>query len=169
MADENPASYGEYTVRDLLQLGMAALKKRKVREAAEMFYEVCQRFTQNGERVPPTALSLYALALAHQSRLKEAIDTGRQALKRDPQNATTRLHMARIYLLADSRRRAVDELQKGLSISPKNPDLLALQQELGARRKPVIGFLSRNNPINVKLGRARASLRRPSAKKSAKS
>ncbi len=164
MADEILDSYTEYTVRDLLQLGMSALKKKKVREATLMLFEVCERFTRSGERVPPMALSLYALALAHQSRLKEAIDTCRQALKRDPQNATTRLHMARIYILADSRRRAVDELHKGLSISPKHPDLLALEKELGARRKPVISFLSRDNPLNVKLGRARAQLKKSPAK-----
>ena len=129
-----------------------------------MLYEVCERFSRNGERVPSTALSLYSLTLAHQNRLKEAIDTCRLAIKRDPGNATARLHMAKIYLLADSRRRAVDELQKGLAASPKNPELLALQRELGTRRKPVIGFLSRNNPLNVKLGKARAQLKKQPAR-----
>ena len=164
MADEIQDSYAEYTVRDLLQLGLTALKSKKINAATGMLFEVCERFTRNGERVPPMALSLYALALAHQSRIKEAIDTCRMALKRDPQNPTTRLHMARIYLFADSRRRAVDELHKGLAIAPKNPDLLALQRELGRRRKPVIGFLARDNPLNVKLGRARAQLKKQSAR-----
>jgi tetratricopeptide (TPR) repeat protein len=164
MADEGVESYAEFTVRDLLQLGLSALKSKRIREASGMLFEVCERFTRSGERVPTTALSLYALALAHQNRMKEAIDTCRLALERDPANVTTRLHMARIYLLADSRRRAVDELQKGLTISPKNQDLLALERELGARRNPVIGFLSRDNLLNVKLGRARAQIRKAPAK-----
>src|SRR5258706_11218059 len=113
MADEIHDSYAEYTVRDLLQLGLTALKSKRVGDGTGMLFEVCERFTRSGERVPPMALSLYALALAHQHRLKEAIDPCRLALKRDPRNPVSRLHMARIYLLADSRRRAVDELLKG--------------------------------------------------------
>jgi tetratricopeptide (TPR) repeat protein len=160
MADENQALYAKYTAQDLLQLGRTALKFKRIREANVMLFEVCERFRRSGERVPPMVLSLYSLALAHQNRMKEAIDACRLALQRDPQNSTIRLHMARIYLLADSRRRAVDEFQKGLAISPNDLDLLALQKELGARRKPVIAFLSRGNPINAKLGRVRAQLKR---------
>ncbi|MGH9442910.1 MAG: tetratricopeptide repeat protein [Thermoanaerobaculia bacterium] len=164
MADESTDLYAEFTVRDLLKLGLAALKAKRVPEASAMLFEVCERFTRNGERVPPTALSLYALTLAHQNRMKDAIDTCRLALRRDPDNATSRLHMARIYLLADSRRRAVEEMQKGLAITPRHPELLALQKELGDRRKPVIGFLARQNPLNVKLGKARSQARKNPAK-----
>lgn len=167
MADESPNLYDEYTVRDLLKLGMNALKSKRIAEASGMLFAVCERFTRNGERVPPPALSLYALTLAHQNRMKDAIDTCRLAVRREPDNAVIRLHMARIYLLADSRRRAYEELQKGLAISPRNPDLHAFHNELGARRKPVIGMLSRSNPINVKLGKAR-SQRKATPARSAK-
>jgi predicted Zn-dependent protease len=129
-----------------------------------MLFEVCERFTRSGERVPPTALSLYALTLAYQNRMKDAIDTCRIALRREPDNATARLHMARIYLLADSRRRAFDELQKGLALSPRNQELLALHRELGQRRRPVLGILSRDNPLNVKLGKARSQIRKAPSK-----
>lgn len=160
MADESKDPYAEFTARDLLKLGLAALKAKRIPEASGMLFEVCERFARNGERVPPTALSLYALSLAYQNRMKDAIDTCRLALRREPDNATSRLHMARIYLLADSRRRAFDELQKGLALSPKNADLLSLQKELGARRKPVIALLARENPLNVKLGKARSQIRK---------
>ena len=164
MADESKDLYAEFTVRDLLKLGLAALRAKRIPEASGMLFEVCERFTRNGERVPPTALSLYALTLAYQNRMKDAIDTCRLALRRDPDNPTSRFHMARIYLLADSRRRAFEELQKGLAMSPKNADLLALQKELGARRKPVIALLSRDNPINVKLGKARSQIKKAPSK-----
>lgn len=147
-------------MRDLLKLGLAALKAKRVEEASGMLFEVCERFTRNGERVPPTALSLYALTLAYQNRMKDAIDTCRLALRREPGNATARLHMARIYLLAESRRRAFEELQKGLALSPRNQELLALHRELGQRRKPVIAILSRGNPLNIKLGKARAQVKK---------
>jgi tetratricopeptide (TPR) repeat protein len=160
MVDENRILFSEYTVWDLLQLGLTALNSKNIRQAHVMLFEVCERFRCSGECVPPIALSLYSLALAHQNRMTEAIDTCRLALKGDPQNPTTRLHMARIYLLANSRRRAFDEFQKGLLLSPESPDLLALQKEFGVRRKPVIGFLSRENPVNAKLGRMRTQLKK---------
>lgn len=154
MAGPRSAEYSAYSVRDLLKIGMNSLQKGKIDEASDIFMEVCDRFTEAGESVPSTALSLYALCLAHQKKLKEAIDTCRLAVRKAPGNATCRLHLAKIYLLADSRRRAVEELQKGLTISPKHVDLLEFQKELGIRKRPVIAFLPRGNPVNVRLGKA---------------
>jgi hypothetical protein len=64
--------------------------------------------------------------------------------------------MAKIYLLAESRRKAYEELERGLALAPSHPDLKRLQRDMGVRQRPVIGFLSRDNPLNVKLGKARA-------------
>jgi tetratricopeptide (TPR) repeat protein len=154
MSGPKSALYSAYSVRDLLKIGMSSLQNGKVNEAADIFMEVCDRFTEAGESVPSTALSLYALCLGHQKKLKEAIDTCRLAVRKAPVNATCRLHMAKIYMMADSRRRAVEELEKGLKISPKHVELLEFQKEMGIRKRPVIGFLPRDNPVNVKLGRA---------------
>ena len=138
------------------------MNANRVEAATTAIFTVCERYSAADEPVPPTVLSLYALCLARQGKRKEAVDTCRMALKREPRNPTCRLHMARIYLLANARRKAFEELERGLSFSPENQDLRRFEAEMGKRKPPVLGFLSRDNPINVKLGKARAGKRRPS-------
>ncbi len=155
MPDE-PRDLSHYSARDLLQKGTAFLDANRLDDAALMLFTLCERFSAADEIVPPHVLSLYALCLARQGKRKEAIDMGRTALKRGGRSALCRLHMARIYLLAESRRKAVEELERGLSFAPNHPDLKRLQREIGVRQRPVIAFLSRDNPLNVKLGKVRA-------------
>jgi hypothetical protein len=153
---DEPRDFSHYSARDLLQKGTAYLDANRIDDAVLMLFTLCERFSAADEPVPPHLLSLYALSLARQGKRKEAIDIGRTALKRGGRSALCRLHMAKIYLLAESRRKAFEELERGLTMAPKHPDLVRLQREMGVRQPPVIGFLSRDNPINVKLGRARA-------------
>ena len=153
----DPADLPNYSARELLQKGTAFLDAHRVDDATLMLFTLCERFSAADEPVPPHVLSLYALCLARQGKRKEAIDTCRTALKRGARSAICRLHMAKIYFLADSRRKAFEELERGLALAPNHPDLMRFQREIGVRQAPVIGFLSRDNPLNVKLGKARAA------------
>ena len=67
----------------------------------------------------------------------------------------TYLCLARTLLLVNKRTRALGILNRGLALVPDHPDLLALRVDLGVRRPPVVPFLSRSNPLNHWLGRAR--------------
>ena len=153
----DPSELPQLSARELLQKGTAVLEAGRVDDASLMIFTLCERFAAADESVPPHVLSLYALCLARQGKRKEAVDTARTALRRGSKNALCRLHMAKIYLLADSRRKAIEEVEQGLIHSPNHPDLRRLRRELGIRQRPVIGFLSRDNPLNVKLGKARAA------------
>ncbi|HET7453129.1 MAG TPA: hypothetical protein VFL12_10330 [Thermoanaerobaculia bacterium] len=153
---EDASELSQYSARELLNRGTAYLDANRAEDAAVLLYTLCERFSAAGETVPPHVLTLYALCIARQGKRKEAIDMCRSALKRGTRNALCHLHMAKIYLLADSRRKAFEALEKGLVLSPRHPDLMRLQREMGVRQRPVIGFLSRDNPLNVRLGRARA-------------
>lgn len=157
---EDASELSQYSARELLNRGTAYLDANRPEDAAVLLYTLCERFSAAGETVPPHVLSLYALSLARQGKRKEAIDTCRSALKRGARNALCHLHMAKIYLLADSRRKAFEALARGLVLAPRHPDLLRLQREMGVRQRPVIGFLSRDNPLNVRLGRVRAQKKR---------
>lgn len=157
---QDPAELAKYSARELLQRGTAFLNANRIDEATLALYTLCERFTNADETVPPHVLAIYATCLARQGKRKEAVEMCRLAVKRDPRSATCRLHMARIYLLSESRRKAVEELERGLSLSPDHSELLKLQREMGKRQPPVIGFLDRNNPLNVRLGKARSSKRK---------
>jgi len=57
----------------------------------------------------------------------------------------------------------VRSIADGLKIEPDNEQLLKLQHEIGFRKRPVLSFLSRSNPINTLLGRIRHFVKPPRA------
>lgn len=65
------------------------------------------------------------------------------------------LNQARVELSLGHRQRAVRALSRGLELAPHDPALLAARETMGWRRRPVLPFLSRRNPLNVWLGKLR--------------
>jgi hypothetical protein len=47
----------------------------------------------------------------------------------------------------------VESLNAGLRLEPNNAQLNRIFDRIGRRRPPVVPFLSRDNPLNVWLGR----------------
>lgn len=96
----------------------------------------------------------YGMAL-REKRISEGIKLCRYALKQEFYQVDNYVNLARTYLLGNRRGAAYNTIEKGLKIDANHPDLHALHQELGARRPPVLSFLSRSNPFNQLLGRLR--------------
>lgn len=65
------------------------------------------------------------------------------------------LNQARAHLALGQRERAVRALARGLERDPEHAGLLATQESMGWRRRPVLPFLSRDNPLNRWLGKLR--------------
>ncbi|MHB8418137.1 MAG: tetratricopeptide repeat protein [Myxococcales bacterium] len=65
------------------------------------------------------------------------------------------LNLGRAFSALGYRDRAVRAFQKGLDLAPEHPGLREEMEKLGVRRKPIIGFLDRRNPVNRMLGRLR--------------
>jgi len=100
----------------------------------------------------------YGIAL-RQQRLSEGLKLCQHAVKMEFYQAENYLNLARTQMLADHRRAAVRAVADGLKIEPDNQQLLELQHELGLRKRPILSFLSRSNPINALLGRLRHLVR----------
>jgi hypothetical protein len=96
----------------------------------------------------------YGIAL-RQQRLSEGLKLCQHAVKMEFYQAENFLNLARTLVLGGHRRAAVRALADGLKVEPDNEQLLELQHELGRRKRPVLSFLSRSNPINSLLGRIR--------------
>jgi tetratricopeptide (TPR) repeat protein len=158
MPQDGAPKYELLADNDLARQALAAWKLERFPEAVALLLCLCERYTERSEPIPAAPLAFYAACLARVGRLKEAVDTCRLAAKRDSRNPIVQLNLARVYLAAGSRRRALEALNRGLDGAPKNPDLRALEVEMGQRHRPVIGFLSRDNPVNIALGRARYRL-----------
>lgn len=62
------------------------------------------------------------------------------------------LNLGRAYLKGNRKPEAIRAFQKGLKSDPENKDLLWEIQKLGSRKKPIVPFLHRSNPINKYIG-----------------
>lgn len=91
-------------------------------------------------------------------RVDEGVRLCEHAVSLESENPETLLCLAKVHRLTRNRRRSVAALLRGLRFAPLDEGLMAMREEVGVRRAPVLGFLSREHPINVQLGRLRHKL-----------
>jgi tetratricopeptide (TPR) repeat protein len=70
------------------------------------------------------------------------------------------LNLGRVYLHSGRKRAALKSFAEGLKFDSGNSDLLSEVADMGERRRPLLSFLDRGNPINKYLGRFRTSLQK---------
>lgn len=145
-------------LNDTFLLGCAYLKEGNYREALVYFRRVLLAYEEDSSAVVPAELlSYFGLALGlGESRYSEAITYCKTAIKKEFYHSEFYLNLARVYMKSNRRSSAVDVLNKGLQVDSADPGILAELRKLGMRRKPLVGFLNRENVINKYLGRITA-------------
>lgn len=128
-------------------------------EAVKIFEEHLPKLSSGTDKdkiVAASVFSYYGLCIAAlRKQYSDGIKYCQLSLKVQSSNPEHYENQAKIHLLARSRARAVDALFEGLSHDPKNKPINKLLDNIGRRRPPVIGFLPRNNVLNVYLGKRR--------------
>ena len=147
-------SFDDLSDEELLRMGREALKLERFAAARDYFAEHCDRVGKRNSTVAPGVLASYALSLGHTRELKEGIQICLKAVAGDRRNPHIYWSLAQLYILAGSRKRAVDAVSEGLRFSPDHRGLLRIRQEMGVRQAPPIRFLPRDSGVNVKLGKA---------------
>lgn len=103
-----------------------------------------------------SGLSYFGLALALVSRkFKTAIDLCKRAIDLEFYHGDHYANLARVYVAAGNRKKAIETAEQGLKVAPEDEDLIRVRDELGIRGRPAVPFLDRSHPINVTLGQAR--------------
>jgi tetratricopeptide (TPR) repeat protein len=138
---------------------VALTKGEEYLRALTMFLEIY------GSEEPPspmlssktaTGLSHFGLCLAMmQRKFKPAIDLCKLAIELQFYNADHYANLARVYVAAGNRKKAIDAIEQGLKSHAADETLLEVRRQLGVRAKPPVPFLDRAHPINVTLGQAR--------------
>ena len=101
-------------------------------------------------------LSYFGLVLALvQKNYKPAIDLCKRAIDLEFYNGDHYANLARVYLAANQRKKAVEAAESGLKVAAGNEALMEVRKELGVRARPAVPFLDRSNPVNVSLGQVR--------------
>lgn len=73
------------------------------------------------------------------------------ALKLEPESWVHYLNLAKVHLIAGQKSEALRVLREAMAVGGSG-EIVALFQELGTRKPPVLSFLSRDNPLNKGLG-----------------
>jgi hypothetical protein len=99
----------------------------------------------------------YASALVRRE-VGDGLALCERVAEREFYHAEVHYNLARTLVLAGHKSRAVRALDRALAIDPTFVAAFELRCELGERRRPVLPFLGRRNPVNVVLGRIRSAL-----------
>ena len=75
------------------------------------------------------------------------------AIQKEPYQAEHYAILARIWIAGRNRLKTVQAIDRGLKEVPNAQILLELRGEIGWREKSAVGFLPRNHPVNVTLGK----------------
>lgn len=101
-------------------------------------------------------LSYLGCAIARvQDRTKEARALCEHAVEVEFYHAENWANLAEVMQLSGMPKEAISAVKQGLRLDPQNERLQEMQANLGFRRRPIVGFLDRGNPINHILGRLR--------------
>lgn len=154
------ASENQYrSPMELAREGITAARIGDFEKGYALLGEACDRVRKAGEKVPAPAISYFGLCLAVcKGHFREAAGFCQAAVDADPIRAEYYLNLAKVFHAGGFRRKAIAAVERGLALEAENQPLLALRTTLGVRRRPVIPFLSRANPLNVSLGRLRHAL-----------
>lgn len=100
----------------------------------------------------PASISYFAFCLAKErGQYKRAVCLCKEALEKDAENPIHYLNLGRIHVLMGSKSEAIKIFRNGLTFG-QNTDIALHLEKLGARKKPILPFLARGNPINKFLG-----------------
>jgi tetratricopeptide (TPR) repeat protein len=158
MPDQDATNYAAH---DKVKHAVRLTREDRFEEAIEIFEKNLSALTGgtiSDKRVAAAAFSYYGLCVAMvRRRYAEAVkycDISLQSNFLDPDH---RYNLAMVYLERDDRKKAVETLNAGLKVEPDNTQINVLFARIGRRGTPSIPFLSRDNPLNIWLGKLRAS------------
>lgn len=147
-------------IKDLLRSGVTATENGDY----EKGYKALGAFYGSGlDGLPADGLSHYGLCVAViEKQTRKGVELCRAAMKAQFYEPAHFANLVTLYLERDDRRNAVKVLEQGLRRLPGDPKLNRIRARMGykVRAKQALPFLSRRNPLNVLLGRIRATFRK---------
>lgn len=132
---------------DELKTGIREAKRGNTKLAIRLL----QQFAESNNFPEAKAWFGYCTAYENQE-FSRGIDLCRDAIRCDRLLPDGYLALSRIYLRKSLRKPAIETLQQGLKMT-RDEEISTLLVNLGVRKKPIIPFLSRDNFLNIFLGR----------------
>ncbi len=133
---------------ETFQKGLTFLSKDNLEKATRAF-EKAHKESNNH----PRYMSYFGMCAARRwGAVGMGLELCTRAIKREFYNVEYYINLGKVYMAADNKKGAITVFTKGLRYDPNNNELNDLLIELGFRKRPVIPFLRRSNPLNLVLG-----------------
>jgi tetratricopeptide (TPR) repeat protein len=143
---------------DFLDEAKDLIRREKHQDALKLLGDALEYYPEN-----PSLLSYYGcMSAVVEKDYEKGISACIQAIKNlkhlTPLGQKSlypmfHLNLGRAYVAAGNKTNAMNIFKKGLAADKENPNLLMELSKLGKRKKPLIPFLKRSNPINKYLGK----------------
>lgn len=147
-------------VREAIDLTRQA-RMEEALEIFESFLTPLSGGTIGDRRAAAAAFSFYGYCIAKVRRkYADGVKYCNVSLRANPLDPDHRANLALVYIERQDRAKAVQTLNSGLRLDRRNKRINGILTSLGRRKPPVLPFLSRNNPLNVWLGKRRANKNR---------
>ena len=157
----NEAQPTWHEVRFIADRGVELCRQGEWKKGFEALTTVADLDRREGE-LPGAFYSYLGYGVArYQRKLGLGLALARHATEEKFFEPDNFLNLARVQLLMGNRRQAYRSLAEGLKLDPKHQALREVLRHMGWRKRPVLAFLSRTNPLNLLLGRVRHSMARP--------
>ena len=144
-----------YSAEEHYRRGSAELEAERFAGALEHF-----RAAYRLDPASPRYRSYFGLCLGvAERRFDKALELCRSAAKQEFYNPALYHNLARVHLTFGFKAEAIRYLRRGLMIDPECEAIGAELRQLGVRRRPVLGFLRRQNTLNRWCGMLRGRVR----------
>lgn len=128
--------------------GLEFLKGNNLEKATRAFEKAYKEDKENAKY-----MSYYGMCAALRwGEIGLGLELCTRAVKKEFYKTDYYINLARVYMKADNKKGAITVLKKGLRFDPENDIIHDELVRLGARKKSIIPFLGRSNPLNKSLG-----------------
>jgi|GEM_PF-915223 len=135
--------------------GLERFAQKQYLDAVALFRQTLFK-SRESESKRPLYESYYGLTLVFLEHINPGLTKCRLAARLEPEDATILFNLAQAEYHAGNRAQALVALKQLKVVAPDHSEAKWFRARMGRRRRqPVIGFLSRENRLNVVLGKLR--------------
>jgi len=128
--------------------GKELLRDGKVSNACKNFYKA-----YSADQSLPEYVSYYGVTAAlSKGEIKLGLELCTRAIKMEFYRPEFYVNLANFYDASGNKKGAITALTKGAKYDTKGEEIHNMLVELGVRKRPIIPFFKRANPLNKMLG-----------------
>lgn len=128
--------------------GKELLRDGKLSNSCKNFYKA-----YSSDQSRPEYISYYGVTAAlSKGEIKLGLELCTRAIKMEFYRPEFYVNLAKVYETSGNKKGAITALTKGAKYDTKGEEIHNMLVELGVRKRPIIPFLKRGNPLNKMLG-----------------